>query len=75
MLSLQELETPLANYEEDDAGCSQRSWLLSVSPLFNDWVLALLVIGLSMVKPELGNLSSFTIRYLVFLLRMFLSSI
>ena len=46
-----------------------------VSPVFNDWVLALLVIGLSMVKPELGNLSSFVIRYLVFLLRMLLGSI
>ena len=46
-----------------------------VSPVFNDWVLALLVTGLSMVKPELGNLSSFTVRYLVFLLRILLGSI
>ena len=46
-----------------------------VSPIFNDWVLSLLVIRLSMVKPELGNLSSFAIRYLVFLLRMLLGSI
>ena len=33
-----------------------------VSPVFNNWVLALLVTGLSMVKPELGNLSTFTVR-------------
>ena len=59
MLSLQVPKTPLANCEEDDAGFNP------ISPVFNDWVLALLVTGLLMVKPELGNLSSFTISYVV----------
>ena len=50
MLTLQELETPLANCEKKMMlDVFEGSGFNLVSPMMNVWVLALLVIGLPMV--------------------------
>ena len=56
MFSLQDLETVLATRDEDKAGCRGFN---PVSPGFNEWVLTLLAIGLSMVKPRAWKLVQF----------------